>query len=74
MFADFLAPLFGILDELLRVHEQLSVPASLLLFSILLLSFLFLGSQLLLLEFGLAILEIRLELFATVVRILDQLL
>ena len=74
MFADFLAPLFGILDELLRVHEQLSVPASLLLLSILLLCFLFLGSKLLLLEFGLAILEIRLELFATVVRILDQLL
>ena len=74
MFADFLAPLFGILDELLRVHEQLSVPTSLLLLSILLLCFLFLGSKLLLLEFGLAILEIRLELFATVVRILDQLL
>ena len=74
MFADFLAPLFGILYELLRVHEQLSVPTSLLLFSILLLGFLLLGSQLLLLEFSLAILEIRLELFATVVRILDQLL
>ena len=58
MFADFLAPLFGILDELLRVHEQLSVPTSLLLLSIFLLCFPLLRSQLLLLEFGLAVLEI----------------